>query len=236
MIAMKRMLHGAQRLLLVAGVLLLGLYVGTSFHAAILSHFAANRFAAADASLSPSQFKGAPPEPPKRVDFTLWSAKRVAAYEESLLRHFNPAIAVMRIRRLGLEAPIFEGVDDLTLDRGAGHVPGTPLPGENGNVAVAGHRDGFFRALKDIVPGDEIEVLTTNKKYTYSVDQIVLVLPKDVSVLESGSIQSLTLVTCYPFYFIGSAPKRYIVKALLVKSDLVPVHGESSGEIATATQ
>lgn len=232
---MKRVLRGIQHALMVTGVLLLGLYVGAIFHAAITSHIAAKRFAATDLSPSSSQSIQAFVKATQEPDFALWSEKRVAEYKESLLRQFDPAIALMRIRRLDLEAPIFEGVDDLTLNRGVGHIPGTALPGENGNVSLAGHRDGFFRVLKDIVPGDEIEVLTTTTKYTFKVNQIVVVLPKDVSVVAPGSQTSLTLVTCYPFYFIGSAPKRYIVKASLMKSDVLPRAGESSDQIATAT-
>jgi sortase A len=122
----------------------------------------------------------------------------------------------------------------VTLDRGVGHIPGTGLPGGMGNVAVAGHRDGFFRVLKDIALGDQIEVLTAGEKYTYSVDQVVIVLPSDVSVLQSGSAKSLTLVTCYPFYFVGSAPKRYIVQAVLLRSEVLPVSERSSDESARA--
>jgi sortase A len=230
---MKQVLRWIQRVLMITGVLLLGLYVGAIFHSGITSRIAASRFGNADVSSSSGHSIHRSIKETQKLDFTLWSEKRVAAYKESLLQHFDPAIALMRVRRLGLEAPVFEGVDDLTLNRGAGHIPGTALPGENGNFAIAGHRDGFFRALKDIIPGDEIEVLTTTRRYTYRVDQIVLVSPNDVGVLKSGSFQSLTLVTCYPFYFIGSAPKRYIVKALFMKSD--PMPGESSNEIAAAT-
>ena len=233
---MKQVLRAAQKGLMVVGVLSLGFYVGAIFHAALTSQVAANRIVAKEVGPSSEQSLRTSAKTPQKLDFTLWSEKRVAAYKESLLRHFDPPVAVVRIHRLGLEVPAFEGVDDLTLNRGVGHIPGTALPGENGNFALAGHRDGFFRALKDVVPGDEIEVLTTTKKYTYSVDQIVLVLPKDVSVLTPGSYQSLTLVTCYPFYFIGSAPQRYIVKALFVKSDALPIARESSNEIANATR
>jgi sortase A len=94
-----------------------------------------------------------------------------------------------------------------------GHIGGTMRPGENGNIGIAGHRDGFFRVLKDVGPGDAIELATTSRTDTYVVDQIVLVSPNDVSVLQPRSISSLTLVTCYPFYFVGSAPQRYIVQA-----------------------
>ena len=232
---MRQVLRAAQKGLMVVGVLLLGFYVGAIFHAAITSQIATSRFVATEVSPNSAQSLPSSVKTPQKLDFTLWSEKRIAAYKESLLGHFDPAVAVMRIRRLSLEAPVFEGVDDLTLNRGVGHIPGTALPGESGNFALAGHRDGFFRVLKDVVPGDEIEVLTTTKRYTYSVDQIVLVLPKDVSVLAPASHQSLTLVTCYPFYFIGSAPQRYIVKALFVKSEALPMARENDNEIANAT-
>src|SRR6516164_3530927 len=216
----KLILRCGQRLMFAVAVLLIGLYVGTSFQARMLSHIAEARFG--ERSSSPRLARTDQPlTPQESVDFSLWSRQRIAAYEESLLRHFDPPIALIRIRRLGLVAPVLEGTDDLTLDRGVGHIASTALPGENGNIALAGHRDGFFRILKDISPGDEVEVLTAGKKDTYSVDQIVVVLPNDVAVLDSSSRRSLTLVTCYPFYFIGSAPKRYIVKALLVRSEVV---------------
>jgi sortase A len=232
--AMKLVLRGVQHLLLVAGVLLVGVYVGRSLNAVMMSHIAAKKFAEGDSSPNSRPSADLPPRSAKRPDVTLWSEKRVAAYEEALSRYFDPPIALIRIRRLKIEAPIFEGVDELTLDRGVGHIPGTALPGQDGNLAVAGHRDGFFRPLKDIAPQDEVEVLTASKKETYTVDQIVLVSPKDVSVLEPGSARSLTLVTCFPFYFIGSAPKRYIVKALLTKSEVTPVTDERKDAIATA--
>jgi sortase A len=218
------------------GMLLIGLYVGTSFHAAVTSHLAKTKFGERARAPTIVQIQNQSHPVREKTDFSLWSEKRVAAYEESLLRKVDPPIGLMRIRRLGLEAPVLEGTDDLTLDRGVGHISGTALPGESGNIALAGHRDGFFRVLKDIRPGDEIELLTSGKKETYYVDQIVVVSPNDVSVLESGSSRSLTLVTCYPFYFIGSAPKRYIVKALLAKSEVLPPANGDANEIAVSKQ
>jgi sortase A len=229
-------LHAAERLLFGAGVLLLGLVVGASLHAILMSQVAEERFGETSGSLVFAQAQAQPAAPHQKVDFALWSAKRIAAYEESLFRHFGPPIALMRIRKLGLEAPVLEGSDDLILDRGVGHIAGTALPGEDGNVAVAGHRDGFFRVLKDINLGDEIEVLSASRKDIYAVDQIIIVLPTDVSVLKSSSHRSLTLVTCYPFYFIGSAPKRYIVKALLVRSEAKSPAEPLSNEIAGSRQ
>lgn len=146
-------------------------------------------------------------------DFSLWSEKRVREYQESLAAHFSPAIGILRIPKIDVEVPVLEGTDDLTLNRGVGHVAGTAKPGENGNVAIAGHRDGFFRGLKDIAVGDKIALVTLQGTETFVIDRITIVEPTDVSVLQPRSRSSLTLITCYPFYFIGSAPQRYIVQA-----------------------
>ena len=232
----KRILRWAQRLIFAVGVFLIGLYMGTTFQAAVTTHLAKTKFHERSSAANVAQIQSQPVAIKEKVDFSLWSEKRIAAYEESLLRNVRPPIALLRIRRLSLEAPVLQGTDDLTLDRGVGHIAGTALPGEGGKLALAGHRDGFFRALKDISAGDEIEILTSGTKETYYVDQIAVVSPKDVSVLESGSSRSLTLVTCYPFYFIGSAPKRYIVKASLAKSEVLqPARGDTN-EIAASSQ
>jgi sortase A len=227
-------LRCAQRLTLALGMLLIGFYAGRSFHAAVTTHVARTKFGHRPTALQIEQIQHESLAAGEKSDFSLWSQKRIAAYEESLLRNVDPPIALMRIPRLGLEAPVLEGTNDLTLDRGVGHIVGTALPGESGNVALAGHRDGFFRVLKDISPGDQIEVLTAGMKQTYQVDQIIVVSPKDVSVLESASGRSLTLVTCYPFYFVGSAPQRYIVKALLAKSEVLPRANGDANEIAVS--
>ncbi len=105
------------------------------------------------------------------------------------------------------------GTDDGTLDRGVGHVANTPQPGADGNSGIAGHRDGFFRGLKDITPGDAIELETFAADDVYRVERIWVVTPEDVSVLDPTSTSALTLITCYPFYFVGSAPQRFIVRA-----------------------
>ena len=110
--------------------------------------------------------------------------------------------------------PVLLGTDDRTLDRGVGHIAGTAPPGTDWNLGIAGHRDGFFRRLKDITPGDVIEIETIQGKDVYRVDQTWVVDPNDVSVLDPTPTPALTLVTCYPFYFIGSAPRRFIVRAV----------------------
>ena len=125
-----------------------------------------------------------------------------------------PPLAVLRIPKIGLEVAVLPGTDDATLDRAVGHIDGTALPSTDGNSAIAGHRDGFFRGLKDIGEGDAIEIETVQTKEVYRVERLWIVPPEDVSVLDPTPTRALTLVTCYPFYFVGSAPKRYIVRAV----------------------
>lgn len=119
----------------------------------------------------------------------------------------------IEISSIGLAAIILEGTDDRTLRRAVGHVPGTALPGRSGNVAIAGHRDTFFRPLRNIRKDDEITLATLNGSYLYRVDSTRVVEPEDTDVLNASDDAILTLVTCYPFNFVGSAPKRFIVRA-----------------------
>lgn len=165
----------------------------------------------ADARLAARMTAGAP-------DQTLWSPKRIRAWQASLTRESVP-LAVIRIRRLGIEAPVLEGTDDWALDRGVGHIEDTAAPGAKGNCGLAGHRDGFFRALKDVRAGETIEIETLRGVSTYRVDRAWIVSPDDVSVLDPTPTHALTLVTCYPFYFVGSAPQRFIVRAVDVSAN-----------------
>lgn len=120
----------------------------------------------------------------------------------------------LAIPRLDVTAIVLEGVDKKTLRRGAGHIPATALPDqEEGNVGIAAHRDSFFRGLKDIREDDTIELTTLDGTFRYKVEWTKIVQPTDVSVLEPTEEPALTLVTCYPFYYVGSAPKRFIVRA-----------------------
>jgi sortase A len=148
------------------------------------------------------------------VDTSEWSAARRRRYEDASSSAASSAIAVMRIERVGLTVPVLEGTDELTLDRAAGHIEGTPRPGAGGNVGIAGHRDGFFRGLKDVGKGDVIELRTLSGMFDYVVTELRVVAPDDVSVLSPTAAPSLTLVTCYPFYFVGAAPQRYVVRAV----------------------
>jgi sortase A len=123
------------------------------------------------------------------------------------------ALGEIELMRIGVTAMILEGTDERTLRRAVGHIPGTPLPGQPGNVAIAGHRDTFFRALRNVRQDDEITLMTLGGSYRYRVDSITVVGPYDTQVLDSSDGDMLTLVTCYPFYFVGPAPRRFIVRA-----------------------
>jgi sortase A len=122
-------------------------------------------------------------------------------------------IGRIEITRLGLSAMVIEGTDQKTLRRSVGHIPGTALPGQSGNIGFSGHRDTFFRPLRNIRRNDVITVTTPFGEYCYRVVSTGIVSPRDVAVLDPGKTEILTLVTCYPFYFVGSAPDRFIVRA-----------------------
>jgi sortase A len=119
----------------------------------------------------------------------------------------------LEIPRLALSAIVMEGSDAKTLRRAAGHVSGTALPGQEGNAVITGHRDTFFRPLRNIRPGDQIRFTSSQATYLYRVESIGVLRPGDVELLHSSRGRVLTLVTCYPFYFVGPAPERFIVRA-----------------------
>jgi sortase A len=150
----------------------------------------------------------------------------------------------VEISRLGLSAIVREGVGAHTLSTAVGHIPSTSLPGQDGNFAIAAHRDTLFRALKDIRTGDLVTFQSPAGSYTYRVAATRIVTPSDVSVLRSdggGLIPEklgqesphklLTMITCYPFYYVGSAPKRFIVEARLVEADPSAMSSRSTVEV-----
>jgi sortase A len=194
--------------LALAGVAFVGLAVFPYVGGRLYSRIAVAKFHA-DAA---SQIQ---PDKPTSVDFSLWDAKRVQEYEATLSERFDKPLALLRVSRIHLEVPVFEGTDEKILNRGVGRIAGTVGVDDSGNLGIAGHRDGFFRGLKDVAPGDSLELDTSISTKIYSIDSIEIVSPNDVSVLKSSSSSELTLVTCYPFYFVGSAPQRYIVHASL---------------------
>ena len=193
---------------------LAGMAVWVAFHVgnATLSRHDLDRFAAL-------KVEAAQPATP---DQSLWSQVRVKAWLKASGEPGPAPLAVLRIPKIRLEVPVLPGTDDRTLDRGVGLIEDTARIGTVGNVGIAGHRDGFFRGLKDIVPGDEIELDTLEGKEAYRVERTWVVDPEDVSVLDPTSTRVLTLVTCYPFYFVGSAPLRFIVRAVSANDEQPP--------------
>jgi len=211
------LLSSIERLLLAIGLALLAIFFAAHIESAISSRTGLRHFR--DLQLAKKAI-AVSADGESAVDFNLWSAQRIAAYESSVTEPAGPVLAVLRIAKVHLEVPVLDGTSELVLNRGVGHIPGTVLPGEAGNIGIAGHRDGFFRVLKDVGPGDMIDLETENGIDHYQVNQITIVTPNDVSVLGRKPVSSLTLVTCFPFYFIGSAPQRYIVEASIVNNIL----------------
>ena len=207
-----------EAVLLGTGLTLLAIYGGARIHGMVSSRAAVKRFevdqvrSGADSEIMAGQVSGS------QVDFALWSSKRVEAYKDSLRKKEDRPLAVLRIPKIHLEVPVYNNTDDLTLNRGVGRILGTARVGEGGNLGIAGHRDGFFRGLKDVALGDEIKLARSGKSDTYVVEKIQIVNPEDVSVLHPTRVPSLTLVTCFPFYYVGSAPQRFIVHASLKES------------------
>ncbi|MGB6692079.1 MAG: class D sortase [Terracidiphilus sp.] len=211
------LLKGIQRILLTSGLALLAVYGVVRLEGCLGSRAALKSFEALE-SAAPAAM-----ESPKKentsleTDFSDWAENRVRAYRESHSNQFGAPLGVLQIPKIRLAVPLLDGTDDLTLNHAVGRIPGTARPGEEGNLGIAGHRDGFFRGLKDLKVGDAIELKTVEGTDTYAVDQIQIVKPDNVGVLKPRPVSSLTLVTCYPFYFVGSAPKRFVVTANLTQ-------------------
>jgi sortase A len=165
------------------------------------------------------------------IDMKLYQANQARQFERELKSARSPiartggagnlsvapasagTLGKIEIVRIGLAAMIMEGTDGRTLRHAVGHIRGTPLPGQQGNIAIAGHRDTFFRPLRNVEKNDEITLTTLDGSSRYLVDFTKVVAPEDTQVLGNSGNTTLTLVTCYPFYFVGPAPKRFIVRA-----------------------
>lgn len=166
-------------------------------------------------------------------DKTLWSEHRRSDYQKYAQADLTPT-AVLRIPSIALVAPVFVGTDKIALNRGVGHVEGTEAPGAEGNVAIAGHRDSFFRGLKDVAIGARMEVETLTGTDVYRISEISIVDPLDTGVLQPTEESVLTLITCYPFYYVGYAPDRYIVRGVLETHSPRRPAESSGGEPAVA--
>jgi sortase A len=192
-------LRGSRYLLFVTGILALG-YVG---------------FALLDAKLY-------------QVSAKRSLESQIQVQKESKVTQSRPAIKAgdvlgrMDIPRLGVSVAVFQGTNSRMLRRGVGHIEGTPLPGEAGNSGIAGHRDTFFRELKNVRKDDKIEFQTAAGLFRYEVNWVKVVAPDDTSVLTPSTEAALTLVTCYPFYFVGPAPNRFVVRATQVLTTVAP--------------
>jgi sortase A len=140
-------------------------------------------------------------------------------HETALVRpHAGESFAKLTIPRLDAELYVVEGDDSADLRRGPGHLPGTAMPGDDGNCVIAGHRDTHFRVLKDIRKGDDIIIQTARGQFLYRVERTRVVPPTNLGPLQPTAGAELNLITCYPFYYVGSAPKRFVVEAQLAGS------------------
>jgi sortase A len=157
-----------------------------------------------------------------------WSPARVARYREAE-RVPGVPLAVLRIPAVKLAVPVFDGTSEQNLNRGAGRIAGTAQVGEPGNVGIAAHRDGFFRALKDVHIDDVLLLERLDATDAYRIVSTAVVDPSDVSVLEPTATHSVTLVTCFPFYYVGSAPRRYMGRAELVSTKKTPAGEKPAG-------
>ena len=204
-------LRWLERVLLLVGVLCLGAWVFAWLDARYTQYRDGQILDEARSAPATS-----PAVPPARETDSLDSFRqpdRAAVREPRPPVPEGSLVGRIEIPRVGVSTIVLEGVDSTTLRRGAGHIPETSLPGDDGNVGIAAHRDSFFRALKDIRKNDIIRVETLQGAFSYRVDWTRIVLPTDTEVLDATGVPALTLVTCYPFYYVGSAPKRFIVRA-----------------------
>jgi sortase A len=186
----RRFLHWTRKLLLFTGVLAVSYVALTLLHAKLYQE-------AAEKTLEKQIFEQ------KQQDVNL---SAVVAKQGDVLGRIG-------IPRLGMAIAILEGTSAQALRLGVGHIEGTALPGEQGNSGIAGHRDTFFRALKDIRIDDEIQIQTATGLSRYRVDWMRIVAPEDTGILSPANMPSITLVTCYPFHLVGSAPERFVVHA-----------------------
>jgi len=146
-------------------------------------------------------------------DMQLWSEGRKAAYLRTLEGESATILAVLTAPSVGLSVPVYSSASTLNMDRGAGIVDGMSFPHEPGHIGIAGHRDGYFRVLKNIAVGDSLVLDTIQGELRFIVDELAIIDPDELEYLAATEESRLTIVTCYPFYFAGSAPQRYLVRA-----------------------
>jgi sortase A len=197
-----RALRAVERGLFAVGGLCLAVYAGACAHSTLAQARDQQAFESALAEVLHSE----------RYDQSDWDATRIAKHERSLDAPTAP-LARLEIPDADLSVMVLEGTDDWTLNRGVGHIEGTARLDEPGNVGIAGHRDSFFRGLRHLALGDPMSLSTRQGVRHYEVVDLRIVRPEDVEVLEPTEERALTLVTCHPFYYVGDAPERFIVRA-----------------------
>jgi len=207
------------------GLALLAYALLAKIHEAEASEAGLRAFALAAAGDIPAASTAAPTHEPtgsnnlldagqlESVDKSLWSKKRIAQFEDIRKSDTETPLAVLHIDDLKIRVPIYIGTSDFNLNRGAGWVEETAPVDGRGNIAIAAHRDSFFRALKDAKIGQKMTLQTLQGTRHFTLSNIRIISQAETSVLEPSSSSKLTLVTCYPFYHVGSAPQRYIVTA-----------------------
>jgi LPXTG-site transpeptidase (sortase) family protein len=148
-------------------------------------------------------------------DTSLWAPGRIADYQASLSAELPPVLGVLEVPSVSLAVPVYQTNSEMVMDRAAGIIDGMAYPHEQGNIGISGHRDGYFRVLKDVSVGDPIVLQTLEGEKHFRIEDIQVVEIDDTHLLQDTRDQTLTLVTCYPFYFVGHAPQRFIVTASL---------------------
>jgi len=148
-------------------------------------------------------------------DTSLWAPGRIDDYRASLTADLHPVLGVLEIPDVGLKVPVYQTASELVMDRAAGVIDGMSYPHEPGNIGISGHRDGYFRVLKDVEVGDSIVLQTLEGEKRFRIETTQVVEISDTHLLQDTREQTVTLVTCYPFYFVGHAPQRFIVTASL---------------------
>jgi sortase A len=207
--AWRRRLRWFERGALVTGLLCLGLWAHASYRSWAYQSAESRKLAA--------RAREAPPAKPVRGSEP--DVEQPAAAAPGITSKSKPAavpvasIGRIEIPRLGIRAMVAEGTDAPTLELAVGHIPETAAPGSPGNCGLAGHRDTFFRRLEGVREGDRVHFSTAEKTHTYEVEWSQVVEPDRVDTLDPTPVPSLTLVTCYPFTYVGRAPKRFVVRA-----------------------
>jgi sortase A len=210
------LLRWSRYILFLIGILALGYYGYALADARIFQAYQTRLFEQAAKKLAPGFPLDEVPNPLIPIDASPAQVTRSVAMGFDGSGRPGSVLGRIEIRKIDLAVMILEGTDNRALRHAVGHIPETALPGQPGNVGIAGHRDTFFRGLRNIAMNDEITLTTLNGSFRYVVDFSEVVEPDDTEVLDPSSDATLTLVTCYPFYYVGPAPKRLIVRAHLI--------------------